>query len=205
MAARRFVAEGRPEGGAIAIDGKSAQLNRPGGPDEDRMFVAAVEHGSGVVRGQVGSDSAGGEILGARRLLREIGVAGRVVTADALHGCPNTVRLIVDGGGDYVLPIKDNRRALFDDIRILHWNAAPSRTTTDKDHGRLETRACAVATLGPDHEHVADLPGRRQAFCIVRRRTVAKTGRTSEETVFGLTSLPAERTGSAHRPRCRAP
>ena len=72
-AVRRFTAAGRPDGGAVALDGKSAPLNRPGGPDEDRMFVAAVEHGSGVVRGQVGSDSAGGEILGVRRLLREIG------------------------------------------------------------------------------------------------------------------------------------
>ena len=32
--------------------------------------VAAVEHGSGVARGQVASDGAGGEIEGARRLLR---------------------------------------------------------------------------------------------------------------------------------------
>ena len=194
-AVRRFTAAGRPDGGAVALDGKSAPLNRPGGPDEDRMFVAAVEHGSGVVRGQVGSDSAGGEILGVRRLLREIGVAGRVVTADALHGCPNTARQIVDGGGDYVMPIKANRKALLDDIRILDWNAAPSRATTDKSHGRIETRTCAVVPLGPGHEHVADLPGRRQAFRIVRRRTEVKSGRTSEETVLGLSSLPPERAG----------
>ena len=163
------------------------------------MFVAAVEHGSGVVRGQVGSDSAGGEILGVRRLLREIGVAGRVVTADALHGCPNTARQIVDGGGDYVMPIKANRKALLDDVRILDWNAAPCRATTDKGHGRIETRTCAVVPLGPDHEHVADLPGRRQAFRIVRRRTEVKSGRTSEETVLGLSSLPPERAGPVPR------
>ncbi len=47
-AARRFAAAGRPAGGALAVDGKSAPPNRPGGPDPDRMFVAAVEHGSGV-------------------------------------------------------------------------------------------------------------------------------------------------------------
>ena len=194
-AVRRFAAAGRPEGGAIAVDGKSAPLNRPGGPDQDRMFVAAVEHGSGVVRGQVGSDSAGGEILGVRRLLREIGVAGRVVTADALHCCPNTARLIVDGGGDYVVPVKANQQALLDDIRILDWNGAPSRTAVDKGHGRLEERTCAVVPLDGDHDHVADLPGRRQAFRIVRRRTVVKSGRTSEETVHGLTSLPPQRAG----------
>ena len=192
---RRFAAAGRPQGGAIAVDGKSAPLNRPGGPDQDRMFVAAVEHGSGIVRGQVGSDGAGGEILGVRRLLREIGVAGRVVTTDALHACPNTARLIVDGGGDYVMPLKDNHQTLLDDVRILDWSRAPSRATADKGHGRLEERTCAVFPLDRDHEHVADLPGRRQAFRIVRRRTTIKSGRTTEETVHGLASLPPERAG----------
>ena len=194
-AVRQFVAAGRPQGGAIAVDGKSAPLNRPGGPDEDRMFVAAVEHGSGVVRGQVGSDGAGGEILGARRLLRGIGVAGRVVTMDALHCCPNTARLIVDGGGHYVMPTRNNHPTLLDDIRILDWRRAPSRVTFDKGHGRLEERSCAVFPLDGDHERVADLPGRRQAFRIVRRRTVVKSGKTTEDTVHGLTSLPPERAG----------
>ncbi len=154
------------------------------------MFVAAVEHGSGVVRGQVASDSAGGEIEGARRLLREIGVADRVVTLDALRGCPNTARLIVDGGGDYVVPIKDNHPTLLDDIRILDWDGAPSRHAVDKGHGRLEERVCAVAPLDGVRDDVAALPGRRQAFRIVRRRTVLKSGKTSEETVHGPTSLP---------------
>ena len=61
---------------------------------------------SGCSPGQIGSDSAGGEILGVRRLLGEIGVAGRVVTMNSLHACPNTARPIVDGGGDYVVPVK---------------------------------------------------------------------------------------------------
>ena len=72
---------------------------------------------------------------------------------------------------------------------------APARATFDKAHGRLEERTCAVFPLDGDHERVADLPGRRQAFRIVRRRTVIKSGKTSEETVHGLTSLPPERAG----------
>ena len=55
-------------------------------------MIAAVEHGSGVVRGQTSSDSAGGEVFGVRRLLRELGIAGRTVTLDVLHSCPKTAR-----------------------------------------------------------------------------------------------------------------
>ena len=76
-AARRFAAAERPDGGTVAL---RRQVGTAQPARRDRMFVAAVEHG-GVVRGQVSSDSAGGEILGVRRLLHRIGMAGRVVTA----------------------------------------------------------------------------------------------------------------------------
>ena len=74
-AVRDFAAARRPPEGALAIDGKSAPLNRPGGADDSRMLLAAVGHGTGVVAGQTASDSAAGEILGAWRLIRELDVA----------------------------------------------------------------------------------------------------------------------------------
>ena len=39
------------------------------------------------------------------------------------------------------------------------------------------------------------LPGRRQAFRIVRERTVRKTGKTTTETVYGVTSLSSDMAG----------
>ncbi len=194
-AVRRWTAGRGQPGEALALDGKSAPGNRPGGPDADRMMIAAVEHTSGVVRGQTGSDSAGGEILGVRRLLKELGVAGRTFTLDALHSCPKTARLIVAGGGEYVMPVKRNRPTLLDDIQRFDFDAAPARQTLDKAHGRLEQRTCAVIPLDPVHDDIAPLPGRRQAFRIIRRRTILKTGRTSVEAAYGLTSLAPGRAG----------
>ena len=55
----------------------------------------------------------------------------------------------------------------------------------------------AGAAERAEWDHVADLSGRRQAFHIVRRRTVLKSGRTAEETVHGFASLPPERAGPA--------
>ena len=185
--------------GVLAIDGKSAPLNRPGGADDARMLLAAVAHGSGVVAGQTASDSAGGEILGARRLIRELDVAGRTLTLDALHSCPETARAILDGGGDYVLPVKGNRPALLDDLRAFapDFDAAPAATTLDKGHGRLEERTCALVPLDGRDDGLAPLPGRRQAFRVLRRRTVIKTGATTTEAVHGLTSLDPGRAGPA--------
>ena len=186
-AVRRFTSARRAPGGTLALDGKSRPLNRPGGRDAARMMIAAVEHGSGLVCGQTASDGVGGEIVGVRRLLRELGVAGRTVTLDALHSCPKTARLIVDGGGDYVMPVKRNHAALLDDIRILGFDSAPSRSTLDKAHGRLEQRTCAVVPLDSFDDAVAPLPG--------RRRTGLASGRSSVETAYGVTSLPSDRAG----------
>ena len=93
------------------------------------------------------------------------------------------------------MPIKANRQVLLDDIRILDWSTTPFRTTVGKGHGHLKQRTCAVVPFGPTHQHVAELPGRRQAFRIVRRRTVLKADKTIEETVHGLTPLPPQRAG----------
>ena len=161
------------------------------------MFIAAVVHGAGLVAGQVASDSAGGEILGARRLIRELDVADRVLTLDALHSCPKTASLIVEKGADYVMPVKGNHQDLLDDLQAFDWDAAPAFSTADKGHGRLEVRTCALVPLDGVDEGVAALPGRHQAFRIVRERTVISTGKCSVEATHGLTSLGPERAGPA--------
>ncbi len=78
-AVRGFVDQCRRPVGAMALDGKSADGELMRGRDDERTLVAAIEHGSGLVCGQVASATGGGEIEGARRLLREIDIAGRVV------------------------------------------------------------------------------------------------------------------------------
>lgn len=93
------------------------------------------------------------------------------------------------------MPAKGNHAELLDDVRILDFDAAPSRRTVGKAHGRLEERHCAVVPLDGFPDTVAPLPGRRQAFRVVRQRTVLKTGRESVETAYGLTSLDPGRAG----------
>ena len=163
------------------------------------MLLAAIAHGAGVVAGQTASDGAGGEIVCARRLIRELDVGGRVLTLDALHSCPKTARLILEQGADYVLPVKGNRKQLREDLAAFDaaFDAAPAAETVDKGHGRLEERACALLSLEQHPDDLAALPGRRQAFRIRRRRTVLKKNTTTVETVYGLTSLGADRAGPA--------
>ena len=64
----RWAASRQEPGGALILDGKAAP-ERTEGPNPERVLIAAMAHGSGLTLGQTASDSAGGEILDARRLL----------------------------------------------------------------------------------------------------------------------------------------
>ena len=62
-----------------------------------------------------------------------------------------------------------------------------------KGHGRIEARRIAARDLLPGT--FAAFAGARQAFRVIRERTDAKTGETSVETAYGITSVTAERAG----------
>ena len=63
--------------------------------------------------------------------------------------------------------------------------------TSNRGHGRCETRTCRVIDLTARSE--APLPHRCVAFRIERERRIRTTGKVQYETVHGLTSLPAQR------------
>ena len=60
-------------------------------------------------------------------------------------------------------------------------------TSASKGHGRLETRTLTRTTALADY---VDWPDLAQAFKLVRRRTLH--GKTTTETVYGITSLPGD-------------
>jgi len=200
-ALRRFIDQNRSPQGAVALDGKATAAEWMRGKDSERMLVAAVEHASGLVCGQEACDSAGGEIEGVRELLRHLDIEDRVVTLDALHTQRKTARLIVERGGFYLMTVKGNRRELLDDLAAFDWDAkqvaATEYATTEKAHGRIETRRCRVIGLdlvAPEH---VSIPHRRQAFRIERERHLLRSDKTSAETVYGVTSLGPERASAS--------
>ena len=69
-------------------------------------------------------------------------------SADAMHAQKATAQAILDRGGDYVLALKANRPALFEHVRLLLDDPAATAdavaSTTDGDHGRIETRRAAI-------------------------------------------------------------
>jgi hypothetical protein len=79
-------------------------------------LVGAHAHQAGAILAQVRSAGKGHELAAAERLLGELNVAGRLVTGDALLTQREVSRLIVAGGGDYLLPVEGNQPTLRDGI-----------------------------------------------------------------------------------------
>lgn len=66
-------------------------------------------------------DDKTNEIPAAQSALKMLYLKGAVVTADALHCQKETCQIIVDGKGEYVLPVKRNHPGLYDEVE-KHFN-----------------------------------------------------------------------------------
>jgi predicted transposase YbfD/YdcC len=185
---------------AIGLDGKAVRgALRPDGTMPH--LVAAADHTSGLVLGQTEVTGKSNEIPAARALLRTLGpkmLAGTLITADALHTCRETARMIVeDCHAGYLMVSKANQRRLYQAATTATAGPRtqfPTHEQTQHAHGRLEQRTIRTAPV-PDG---FDFPHATQLIRITRRRKPAgQTGWSSKETVYAVTSLPAANTSPA--------
>jgi len=100
----------------LAIDGKTLRGSADGAiPAVHLLSVYAVASGVTLAQAPVGDKT--NEHKAALELLRQVPLAGKVVTADAMFTHRDFCTAVRDGGGDYVLPVKDNQPTLVRDIR----------------------------------------------------------------------------------------
>ena len=100
----------------ITMDGKTMRASKD---SEGKAVhcVAAFCHGLQQVINHTAARGKGLEIPEALALLDKIELKDKVVTADALLCQKSIAAKIVDKGGDYVLPVKDNQRKLRESIQ----------------------------------------------------------------------------------------
>jgi predicted transposase YbfD/YdcC len=187
-------------GRLIAIDGKT--LRGSADPANGRAalhLVSAWANANHLVLGQVAVSDKSNEITAIPELLQVIDVTGAVVTIDAM-GCQKEIAAkIVEGGGDYVLALKDNHPTLANDVLELFCQGldndfadVPHRghTTHDQDHGRVETRHYhQVKVPRALLEHHPGWKKLQTVGMVFSERQVGEAAPTSE-TRFYLSSLP---------------
>jgi predicted transposase YbfD/YdcC len=174
----------------IAIDGKS--LRGAGGSDGVLPhLVAALDHATGTVLGQLATIAKSNEIPTVRTLLKALDLTGAVVSIDAMHTQDDTAQVILDGHGDYVLTVKANRPKLLAVLKALPWPQVRAHSSTDRSRGRRVTRTIKVLQAPTDLSQWTGFPGAAQVAQIRRTRTTkTKTGgrKKSVEVVYIITS-----------------
>lgn len=175
---------------AIAVDGKVLK----GARDNDNKQVnllSAVLHGQGVTIAQQRIETKTNEIPALRTLLEPLNIKGRVVTVDALHTQKKTAKYLVEEKeAHYLFTVKDNQPTLRADIADLNMDKeVPYHETTEKGHGRVESRKIWVSTELNDY---LEFPHVGQVFCINRHVFDCKKQTEREETVYGITDLTPE-------------
>jgi predicted transposase YbfD/YdcC len=188
--------------GVVAIDGKTARrsFDRAGGKGAVHL-VSAWSSAQKLVLGARAVAEKSNEITAIPELLDLLAIKGAIVTIDAM-GCQKKIAdKIVDRGADYVLGLKGNQGTLRDDVELLFTEQAASgfkdiavskASSTDGDHGRIESRevfaTADIAWLKERH----DWKGLRSIVMVIARRQTAK-GEELERR-FYISSLPADAT-----------
>ena len=112
---------------------------------------------------------------------------------------------IVEGGGEYVFPVKENQPQLLADIQTLF---APEKcvkgfspatkdfrpeTKIEKGHGRIEKRTLTVSS---ELKGYVTWPYAEQVFKLEREFKQMNTGQITHAVVYGITSLTAKEAGA---------
>jgi predicted transposase YbfD/YdcC len=189
----------------IALDGKTLRGTIPMGATHGVHLLAAYFPGEGLVFAQVEVAQKENEIPAAPRVLGMLDLRGKIVTADAMLTQRRISIQIVEGGGEYVLPVKENQPQLLEDIQTLF---APERCVkgfspatkdfrteeqVEKGHGRIEKR---TLTASSELKGYVTWPYAEQVFKLERAFKQMNTGKITQEVVYGITSLTAKEAGA---------
>ena len=173
----------------IPIDGKRVRRSHDHTLGKSAIhMVSAWASSQQLVLGQVKVDEKSNEITAIPALLQMLALKGCIVSIDAL-GCQTDIAAsIITQQADYMLALKGNQGHLLDDVRDLFTTAHAdefkdvahdSVKTTDKDHGRIETRRCWTISEPSELAYIRDLKDWAQLRSVVMLEATRRTGQTT--------------------------
>ncbi len=190
-------------GQVIAVDGKQLRRSHDRKAGKAAIYmVSAWATQNQLVLGQTKVADKSNEITAIPELLRLLDISGCIVTIDAIGTQTEITETIIEGGGDYLLAVKENQGHLLEDIQSLFevdvaqgmkYAQYQYAKSVNKGHGRIETRECWVT----DREEYLSLVRKRQHWkglkSVVRIVSQRQIGETLEvQTRYFISSLPAD-------------
>ena len=196
----------------IAIDGKELCGSKDPETGFRTHLLAAVSHETGIVLAECAVDGKTNEIPISTQLLKAFDVIGKVVTTDALLTQKTFCEEVLENKADYALPVKENHKQMYEDIRQLFEPLSETdtpevekrrfenlhteegahldtHTDVQKARGCIITRTVTASTVLTDY---INWPGIAQVYRYQTHRENTKTGEVSRHTQYCITSLSPE-------------
>ena len=134
---------------------------------------------------------AGGENTAVLAVLEDVEISGSVITMDTLHTSRNTADAIMrTHGAHYLFTVKGNAPETLETLKATNWERDTQRRSSDVPekplHGRWDTRS--IECISP-LDNLFTIPHVREMFRITCERKHARSGKTSIEHAYGITSL----------------
>lgn len=181
----------------ICVDGKAERgtvLENGCNPD----IVSAYSPSTGIILATEACQEKSNEIKAVPRLVAKLDLAGKIITADAMSMQKDIIDCIRKKGGDFLIELKANQRALLYGIEDRLKTHVPLHSYTDDSelrHGRIETRTYRIYD-GLDMIADKQKWGGNMTIVEYESNVVKKsTGKRAIEKRLYVTSLPV------HTPR----
>lgn len=173
----------------VSIDGKS--ICGAGGENGVPHIVSAFASENRICLGQVKVGTKTNEITAIPELLDMLFLEGSIVTIDAM-GCQTKIaKQIADSGAEYILAVKGNQPELELSVHDTALLEKPDSTDTQLccGHGRVETRICCAYGILSHIEDAGKWAGLKSIVKVTSSVYFKKTGKTTEECRFYISSL----------------
>ncbi|MGL5095955.1 MAG: ISAs1 family transposase, partial [Planctomycetia bacterium] len=190
-AAVKTVDDGSPT--LIAIDGKTCRGSHDRGKGLGPLHLVSAWAGKhGIALGQVATAEKSNEITAIPELLERLDLNNTVVTIDAMGCQKEIVKAVAEGGGTFVVTLKENQPKLYEavaDFFEKHIEANfeelsyRCHETREAGHGRVEERAYYLAKIPNDFPCKKEWP-EVKAVGYALRMTTHADGAESYETRY---------------------
>lgn len=175
----------------VNIDGKILRgTGKKGKKNDGICIVTAWAQEQNLVLGQVRVDEKSNEKTAIPILLETLDLDNAILSIDAIACTDNIAKPIIDGGGDYIIAVKSNKKGLEEEVR--DWLNRPRPDfdifhKTDYVGGRIEEQTCIVC-LNLQHLCQEDLLwGSKSIIKVKTKRTIGIE--IQEEARYYISSL----------------
>ena len=174
----------------VAMDGKVWRGTLASG-DKPAVVVAVSHERRSLLAQAPMKGSKASEIAVVRDLLQQSRLEAHKVTLEAHHCNPTTTAQIHQGGGQYVIQVKENQPILLKQCQDVAATAEPwgSQVESDKGHGRLTTREGQCLVMKGLSLAARWSDSGVHTLGVMKRQTVAlATQKTTAETAYYISN-----------------